>query len=221
MCTFSGLYMMFFMLVGFGVLVCLVILVNFFTVLPRLEKISNLLDNGRLNISSFRYWQAWGEYKGRVISAEYSLGETRLDRNGFYIEPKCDLPREKLFIIDLHHPTKHTYLVRGRIRYDFIVGDFTFSKKGLTAVFEELTQAAEIVENGLPYYDETGFHGPLIVKFITRNFLTILALFGIFIMFVMFVAPFNVFNENIRLGIAITGLIMCYVAIFLRGMGLR
>jgi len=98
MCTFSGLYMMFFMLVGFGVLFCLGILANFFILYPRLEKIAKLL-NTEVNCISFYHWEVVGEYKGRIVSIEY--GKTRsLDPNGFYIEPKSNILPEKLFVIN-------------------------------------------------------------------------------------------------------------------------
>lgn len=132
MCIFSGLFMMFWMILFFGVIFCLGIIARFFILYPRLAKIAKLF-NTEVNYISFYHWEVVGEYKGRIVSIEY--GKTRsLDSDGFYIEPKSNIPAQKLFVINYPRPTKHTKLLYGRIYYDpmtlgAVFGDFFLGEK--------------------------------------------------------------------------------------------
>lgn len=94
-----------------------------------------------------------GFYKGRKIVLTYWLlsGEGAAQSVEFYIEPRCNLRRQKFICLSYPHPTKNTMLRGKRLYYidrNFIkrADRERYADQEFLDILKQLTQVAETIE---------------------------------------------------------------------------
>ena len=126
------------------------------TIIP---EIAAKILNGNIEKSPFMgTFIVKGLYKGREVKLTWGIGEYRLTYLRFEIVHR-GLPFKEFCMIRRPYPTKETVLVRDRIHWKPGYQDAGFtgisSEEELIVIFEELTEAAIIVEQNKPYYAQS------------------------------------------------------------------
>jgi len=126
---------------------------------------AEILSTKMKNVRWFNFFSAKGTYNGRKAWIKcMNSGESA---EGFWTMYVSIVPRRvqkpnKLFVITMPKPTPHT-VTRGKLvqyRLDAAVqgvsvdSDKSFTREEIIAIFDELTKAAEIVEQGAQYFKE-------------------------------------------------------------------
>ena len=111
------------------------------------------------------FFRAKGTYDGREawMKCYVPAMDMGLWKMHVTIVPKRIQKPNRLFVITLPKPTQYTVTKGKLVEYQLtnqgsggivVDSDKSFTREEIIAIFNELTKAAEIVEQGLPYYKE-------------------------------------------------------------------